>query len=160
VLPLEKPEHLGQARAWLGEMPTYNVYTVGVAGERFFRELKERGRLLGTRCAACNLIYLPPRIYCERCLAGLSEWVPVPGRGVVHTFTIAHQDLEGRPLDPPHLLALVRLEGAHGGLVHRLGEVEPAQVRIGLAVEMVLKPPRQRKGSILDIRYFRPMAAP
>ena len=157
MLPLDKPEHLERVRAWYGEAPTYNIYTVGVAGERFFRELKDQGRLLGTHCAACALTYVPPHIYCERCFSALSEWVPVSGRGEVHTFTVSHYDLEGRRLEQPEVLALVRLESAHGGLVHRLGEVEPDQVHIGMAVEMVLKPLEQRRGSILDILHFRPV---
>jgi uncharacterized OB-fold protein len=32
-------------------------------------------------------------------------------------------------------------------------------VDIGLAVRAVFRPRRQRKGSILDIRYFRPVAS-
>ena len=156
MLPLEKPERLEHLTAWRGEMPTYNIYTVGTAGERFLREIKDNGRLMGTRCTGCALTYVPPRIYCERCFASLSEWKEVPGRGTVHTFTLAYYGLEGRRLERPDILALVRLEGAHGGLVHRLGGVEPSAVRIGMAVEMVLKPKGQRQGSILDIRYFRP----
>jgi len=42
------------------------------------------------------------------------------------------------------------------GLVHRLGEVEPEEVEIGMPVEIVLKPKEERIGSILDIKYFKP----
>lgn len=157
MLPLEKPHQIPQTIAWPGEIPTYNIYTFGIAGERFFRALKEHGRFLGTRCSACALTYVPPRIYCERCFASLEEWVEVPGRGTVFTFTLAYYDLDGHRLERPDILALVRLEGAHGGILHRLGEVEPSQVSIGMRVEAVLKPPQERQGSILDIRYFRPV---
>ncbi|MFN3974530.1 MAG: Zn-ribbon domain-containing OB-fold protein [Dehalococcoidia bacterium] len=156
MLPLEKPWQVGQTTAWHGEIPTYNIYTFGIAGERFFRELKEHGRFLGTRCPACALTYMPPRIYCERCFASLEEWVEVPGRGTVFTFTLAYYDLDGHRMERPDILALVRLEGAHGGILHRLGEVHPSQVSIGMQVEAVLKPPQERQGSILDILYFRP----
>jgi uncharacterized OB-fold protein len=33
------------------------------------------------------------------------------------------------------------------------------QVDIGLPVAAVLRPRRQRKGSLLDIRYFKPVAS-
>lgn len=48
--------------------------------------------------------------------------------------------------------------GADGLLVHRLGETRTEDVDIGLLVAAVLRPRRQRKGSLLDIRYFRPVA--
>ena len=44
-----------------------------------------------------------------------------------------------------------------GGLVHRLDEVEPVEIEIGMPVEAVFKPQAERQGSILDILYFRPV---
>jgi len=49
--------------------------------------------------------------------------------------------------------------GTDGLLVHRLGETRAEDVDIGLLVRAVFRPRRQRKGSILDIRYFRQVAA-
>jgi hypothetical protein len=40
--------------------------------------------------------------------------------------------------------------------MHKLGEVDPDAVHVGLEVEAVWKPKAQREGSILDIEYFRP----
>jgi uncharacterized OB-fold protein len=52
---------------------------------------------------------------------------------------------------------VIRLDGAsEGGFLHKLGEVDPDDVRIGMAVEAVWKPLAERTGSILDIAYFRP----
>jgi uncharacterized OB-fold protein len=85
--------------------------------------------------------------------------VEVGSRGTVEAFTVAHLDLDGQPLAEPQLLALIRLEGADGLLVHRLDQIEAEDVDIGLAVRAVFRPWRQRKGSILDIRYFRPVAS-
>ncbi len=54
---------------------------------------------------------------------------------------------------------VVELDGATKGmgLLHLLGEVKPADVKIGMKVRAVWKPARERKGDITDIRYFRPM---
>ncbi len=150
-------QHLRDALAWEGEIPISNRYTMGIAGERFFREIKDNGQLLGTRCPECDLVYVPPRLYCERCFAHLEEWVEVPGTGHVHTYTIVHLDLDGNPLPEPRVLAFIRLDGSDGGLVHYLGEVEPDQVCIGMCVEPVFKDRAERRGSILDIVYFRPI---
>jgi len=76
---------------------------------------------------------------------------------VVHTFTVSHVDLDGNRLREPLVVALVKFAGIHGGLVHRLGEVEPEEVSINMPLEVVLKPKAKRIGSILDIKYFRPI---
>ncbi len=157
------PEQISQVkdiRYVYGEIPVNYAYTLGVAGERFFREIMEKGRFMGTRCQRCEYTYLPPRLYCERCFAGLDDqWVEVGSQGTVEAFTVAHVDLEGQRLAEPQLLALIRLEGADGLLVHRLGQIEAEDVDIGLLVRAVFRPRRQRKGSLLDIRYFKPVAA-
>ncbi len=53
-------------------------------------------------------------------------------------------------------MAFVKLDGSDGGLVHRLGEVSPDEVEIGMTVEAVFKAKGKREGSILDIEYFKP----
>ncbi|MCS7285654.1 MAG: Zn-ribbon domain-containing OB-fold protein [Anaerolineae bacterium] len=152
----EKVKRISDIRTWEGEIPLYARYTVGLAGERFFREIKDNARIMGTKCLRCNILYVPARLYCERCFSGLEEWVEVPPRGEVHTFTVLHQDLEEEPLEKPLILAFVKLEGADGGLVHYLGEVDPGEVYIGMKVEAVFKPAEEREGGITDIKYFRP----
>ncbi|MFQ5925215.1 MAG: Zn-ribbon domain-containing OB-fold protein [Dehalococcoidia bacterium] len=153
---IDRVTQLGQTKHWHGEIPTYYVYTYGIAGERFFREIKDKGRIMGARCETCNLTYVPPRMYCERCFEKLGEWLEVGTKGKVHTYTIAHVDLDGCRLKEPVILAMVEIDGAHGGLVHKLGEINPTEVRIGLEVEAVFKKKDERSGSITDIKYFKP----
>ena len=63
------------------------------------------------------------------------------GDGLVETFSICHVTWDMQPLDPPELPAVIRLDGAsHGGFLHKLGEVAPDEVRIGMAVEAVWRP--------------------
>lgn len=152
----EKVERITDVRVWKGEIPLYGRYTAGIAGERFFREIKDNARIMGTKCNRCNILYVPARLYCERCFSKLEDWVEVPSRGEVHTFTILYRDLDENPLERPLILAFVKLEGADGGFVHYLGEVDPDKVYIGMKVEAVFKPAEERKGEITDIKYFRP----
>ena len=155
---LEKVDKLHQATAWQGDIPITSRYSAGLAGERFFREIKDHARFVGTHCESCGLIYVPATLFCERCFAELDEWVEVPNRGHVFTFTVLHRDLDEQPLDPPAILAYVKLEDSDGGLVHYLDEVDDACLCIGLEVEAVFKPAAEREGNILDIKYFRPVA--
>ena len=141
--------------AWRGDLPVRSRYTFGLAGERFFRALKDEGVIYGSHCPRCEVTYVPARIFCERCMAELDDWRDVGTRGEVHTFTLLFADLDGGLMDEPELVAFVRIED--GGLVHRLGEVDPEEVYIGMPVEAVLKPKEEREGSIADLAYFKPV---
>lgn len=133
-----------------GDFPVYFRYTVGVAGERFFREIKDNGRLVASRCPKCDLNYLPPRIYCERCMSKLEEYVPIENAGTVAAFTLCQFDADGKELPEPVGVALVQFPSAHGGLVHKT----EGKVSIGDRVRVAFKEKAKRTGSILDIEHF------
>ncbi|MGH2731796.1 MAG: Zn-ribbon domain-containing OB-fold protein [Actinomycetota bacterium] len=149
-----------QVRLWRGNMPVSHHYTAGIAGERFFRMLKDRGAFLATRCGECAVTYCPARAFCERCLAELDEYFEVGPRGVLESFTVVHRDLDDRPLDEPVAVGLIRLEGADTCFVHRLAGDRREGLRIGFRVEPVLKPQAQRSGHLDDVEYFRPLPEP
>ncbi len=151
----ERLHCLDEVIVWKGEIPLQSRYTMGLAGERFFREIKDNTRLMATRCPQCDYTYLPPRAYCERCFAELTEWTEVPPRGTVYAYTVVHQDLDEQPLDKPRLVALIEIEGCDSLFVHCLGEVETEEVYIGMPVEAVFQ--EKRQGLITDIAYFRPL---
>ena len=140
--------------AWRGELPVSSRYTAGLAGERFFLTLKEEGKILGSRCEACEITYVPARHFCERCMDDLTEWIDVGSQGELYTFTLLHLNLDGTEREQPEIVAFVRI--ADGGLVHRLGEVDIESIEIGMPVEAVFKAKAEREGSILDISYFKP----
>jgi len=133
-----------------GDFPVHFRYTVGVAGEKFLREIKDNGRLLAARCNTCQLNYLPPRIYCERCMSKLEEYVQIENAGIVQSYTICTLDKEGKKLPEPVNVAFVQFPSAHGGLIHRT----KGEVCVGDKVRAVFKPKSSRTGSILDIEYF------
>ena len=124
---------------------------------QFGRRRIMNARILGTHCEACGLTYVPATMFCERCFAELEQWVEVPNRGWLFTYTVLHRDLDDKPLDPPVILAYVKLEGTDGGLVHYIGEIDPEDLCIGMEVEAVFKEAAEREGSILDIEYFQPV---
>ena len=155
----ERLQKTTQVGYWEGEIPLEYVYTCGRAGEAYFRRLMEKGAFLGARCDRCQIIYVPPRIYCEKCFQRLEDsYVEVGSRGMVHTFSVLYKNLDGSVKEEPVVMAMIRLDGAYGGVVHYLGEVKPEEVQIGLVVEAVLKPKKERQGSITDIKYFKPVS--
>ena len=152
---LEKITNPERVRVVTGEIPVRHRYTPGIAGERFFTALRDKGQILGTPCGSCGVVYVPGRAFCERCFAVLSEWVPVGPQGSLESFTVVHLDLDGNELDEPQWVGLVMLDGATTVLVHRLEAPNGRTPRIGDRVEAVLQPKGRRTGSINDIEGFR-----
>ncbi len=142
-------------QAWHGNLPVTSRYTFGLGGERFFRAIKDKGEILGTHCPRCERTYVPGTIFCERCLGKLDEWIDVGTTGQVHTFTLLYENYDGTEREEPEIIAFVSM--GDGGIVHRLGDIDPEEVEIGMEVEVVLKPKSEREGSILDIVHFRPV---
>ena len=157
-MPLDPITHLTEVRSWPGDIPIENRYTVGIAGERFLRTIKDEAKLLGTRCDRCRITYAPARLFCERCFANLdAHWVEVGPAGTVQSFTILHLDLDGSRRPKPEVLAAIQLDGADTVMIHRLPPDRRDQVQIGMRVKPVFRPPELREGSILDIEYFEPV---
>lgn len=154
---IERLQRTTDITYWPGQIPMNYIYTLGRAGEKFFRELMN-GKIFGAKCASCKTTYVPPRIYCEKCFARLEDnYLEVGTKGTVHTFTLCYENFDGTKKENPSILAVIRLEGTDGGLVHWLGDISFEKVYIGMPVEAVFKPAREREGSILDIKYFRPL---
>ena len=143
--------------AWIyhGQVHIPNTYHAGGVGSRFLVEIRDKKKIMGTRCPDCNQVYIPARSICGECLCKLNEWVEVSNKGTVLTYSIDYEPNPVQPVDPPIIYATVQLDGADTGFVHMLGEVDPEQLRVGMRVEAVFKD--ERKGSILDIRYFKPL---
>ena len=64
---LEKLKQPSQARTVRGDIPIYHRYTLGVAGERFFKAMRDQRQILASPCPKCHDHLLPPKMYCERC---------------------------------------------------------------------------------------------
>jgi uncharacterized protein len=139
------------ARAIHGGMPVEFHYTPGVGNAAFFEALRDRGVFLGSRCGACEVTYVPARIFCERCFAGLEPDTEVGPGGTLESFTTGSFGIDGEPLDAPVSLGLVRLDGADTVFLHRLLHV--AEPEIGMRVVAVVA--EVRAGSILDVDGFR-----
>jgi uncharacterized protein len=152
---LEKIASPDEIRRWDGDLPVRHRYTPGVAGEAFFTALKDRGVLLGSRCANCDYTYVPPRMFCERCFGELTADTEVGPGGELVSFTILFEGIEGEPLEVPAVIGAVRLDGADAVLIHRVLDLTDEPLEIGERVEVALRPEAERTGSILDIEGFQ-----
>jgi hypothetical protein len=135
-----------------GKVEVEYKWSAGVAGTRFFDELRENARIMGSKCPECERVLVPPRIFCEECFVDTEEWVEVSTEGTVLTFAESYFGLQGQKLDEPWYVGIIKLDKSDGGLFHRLVP-DQRPVEIGARVEAVFAV--ERNGHILDIEHFR-----
>ncbi len=122
----------------------------------------KHGKIRASQCPKCRRMMIPARSFCELCnLHEVTEYYDLPDSGTVQTFTISHVDWDSSPLPDGqvNIFAVIAIDGASPemGLVHKLGEVDPKDVKIGMRVKAVWKPEEEREGSVTDLLYFRPL---
>ena len=128
------------------------VYTPGKHGLQHAEALKE-GKILAMRCG--DTLIVPPLTFCPdgRPAEGLEE---VKTQWRVITYTVIHEDVEGRRLEEPEIIAFLRPDGYQGGLFHRV-KASLQEIFIGMPVRPVFRPEEERTGTIADIEYFEPV---
>ncbi len=139
------------------ERPRNWRYTssAGPVRSKFLLYLRDQQKIMGTECSTCGRVYVPARSVCLECYEDMGKWVEVSKRGVLETYTIVYQQSPIFRWDSPFAIGVIKLDGADTGLVHRLGEVDFKQIRVGMRLEAVFA--ELPKGDIRDIDYFRPV---
>ena len=56
---------------------------------RFFSELKDNKRIMGTKCPKCGTVFCPPTSDCPKCWVP-TEWVEVGPQGTLIHFSVIH----------------------------------------------------------------------
>ena len=92
-------------------------YYAGESASRFFHELRENRRIMGTRCSKCRRLLVPARSFCDACMERTQEWAEVGPEGTLETFTIITTSFPGLP-PPPIVMAYVTLDGADTALIN------------------------------------------
>ncbi len=129
-------------------------YSMGATTSKFFIEIRDNRKIMGIRCPACKIVYVPPRTTCGRCFSQLEEWVEVGDRGTLETYTRVHYSTPVQPVPSPFYYGIIKLDGADTGLAHLIGGLDGREPKIGMRLQAVFKEDRQ--GNMLDISYFRP----
>lgn len=130
-------------------------YWAGKMGSRFYVALRDWKKILGTPCPTCKTVFWPPRSVCTFCFTALKDTIEIGPLGTVETFTLVTYAEPIHPRPAPFIYAVIRLDGATTGMAHFLDEVDSEEVCIGMRVRPVFA--EDRKGNILDIRYFKPL---
>jgi uncharacterized protein len=134
-------------------------HTASPAESTYLRGLAE-GRLIGQRCPACGLVYIPSRGTCPADGVATDAQVELPDTGTVTTFSVVNVAYPGQHITPPYVAAAILLDRADIAFHHLILGCDPAQVRMGMRVKAVWKP-RAEWGSTADtISHFAPTGEP
>ncbi len=119
-----------------------------------FWEAARRDELVIQRCLGCRGYRHFPQAMCPDCHSMDTEWSKVSGRGVIHSYTVAHQAFHPFWADKvPYVVATIELEEGVR-MVDDMLDLDPAEVRIGLPVEVFFQPVRDE----IVLPKFRVMA--
>jgi hypothetical protein len=154
----EKDIRDGKVLSIHDQMPGNYSWDTGVAIGRYLAGLKE-GVILGSRCTHCCRTVVPPRNVCEWCFRPMDSFIPLEDTGTVNTFSLCYVTWDVQRIKEPETPAVIEIDGASPlhGIMHKLGEVDPQQISIGMRVKAVWKPAAEREGAITDILYFKPI---
>ncbi|MCE2488050.1 MAG: Zn-ribbon domain-containing OB-fold protein [Desulfurellaceae bacterium] len=93
-------------------------------------------RLVMPQCDECGKFWYPPTPFCPECWSRDFTWQQLSGRGRVNSWVVFHQAyFSSFKDDIPYNVAEVELEEGPR-LLTNLVEVDNADIRIGLAVEV------------------------
>ena len=149
------------------------TFAAGEALSRFLADIKQ-GKLSGRKCHHCGKITYPPRMFCEECYRPTDEWVQIRDTGTIETFSVSFVDLDAKRIKDPIFVGVIIFDGPdfkapergrqRMGMMHYFGQIKKDaksstgyDIRVGQRVKAEWKAPADREGSILDIKYFRPM---
>ncbi len=137
-----------------GDFPVSFHYTAGIAIEKVWKGFVDK-KLLATKCNDCNYVYFPGKLFCEICFEELSEedWLNLSNQGILMTYTEVNFDMEGKKLDTPIVMGLIKVDNADTYFLHRLIKSENGKnnnFKIGSIVKLEWND--DRKGSLDDIK--------
>lgn len=92
------------------------------------------GKLLGTKCKACNYSYGTPRLICMEC-GGECDWIELPHMGKIHTWTVCYYGSEEFLKQTPYTLILVEWDGIDTLFLSRLIGAKQDEIHIGMKVK-------------------------
>lgn len=128
--------------------------TAGRALTRYLNGVAE-GRFLGSRCPACAKVYLPLREVCPACGGIIEGEVEVSNSGRVVSYAINNIP-DPRAPDVPFVSANVLLDGSDVPVIGLVAGIPADQVRMGLRVRAVWRPPEERGPTMESLKWFEP----
>ncbi|MEJ2724402.1 MAG: Zn-ribbon domain-containing OB-fold protein [Deltaproteobacteria bacterium] len=113
------------------------VSFTGISKTNDFVDYLEQGKVMGTKCKGCGLMFFPPRADCYQCLTSDMEWFEIAGTGKLLTYSKLQYGPVGFEGDLPYCIALLDYGNykVFGRISSSLGE---DQIKIGMDMKTVV----------------------
>jgi uncharacterized OB-fold protein len=102
------------------------------------------------RCDACTRHVFYPRSICPHCFSDQLSWITATGKGVIYSYTIAHQAYGPFADNVPFTIALVELEEGVRVMTHIVATPRE-QIVIGATVHVTF----EVVGENMTLPYFQ-----
>jgi scaffold protein (connect acetoacetyl-CoA thiolase and HMG-CoA synthase) len=107
-----------------------------------YDKFMEEEKLMGSRCEACQVLYVPPRPICIKCYGSEMDWVELKGEGRLAAFTCISVGppfmmAEGYSRKNPYCSGVVELaEGARvDARIEGVDTQKPETIRVGIPLK-------------------------
>jgi len=115
-------------------------FWVGRYMDKFYDGLEQK-KIIGNKCPKCGDVFVPPRKICGKCNEIISleqNWVDLPETGTLVNYTITSykvNDKRGRKAKP-QIVGMVNIDGSNTGIIYRLSNIEPEEVKTVIKVRI------------------------
>ena len=128
-------------------------YTYG-GQSKFFIEVMNNKKLLGTKCTKCGKTWMPPRINCSECYVP-ANWIEMKQSGTIEVSTIVWYTTSAFIKAIPYGIGFIKLDGADTALLQGIfsENLVPSKIKKGRRVKAVFS--KEREGKMTDF-FFVP----
>ncbi|MBW2563670.1 MAG: Zn-ribbon domain-containing OB-fold protein, partial [Deltaproteobacteria bacterium] len=102
-----------------------------------FIDFLEDGKVKGTRCKDCGLVFFPPRADCYQCLESNMEWFEVSGSGKLVTYSKLEFAPVGFQDDVPYSIALLNY-GTFKIFGRIAKDVPESEIKVGMEMKTIV----------------------
>lgn len=102
-----------------------------------FIDYLENGKVMGTRCKDCGMVFFPPRADCYKCLSSNVEWFEASGKGKLVSYSKLKYAPVGFEDDLPYCIALLDY-GDYKIFGRIASDVQEEEIEIGMEMKAVI----------------------
>jgi uncharacterized OB-fold protein len=102
-----------------------------------FVDFLEKGKVMGTRCKECGLVFFPPRANCYKCPSSEMEWFEVSGKGKLITYSKLKYAPVGFEGDLPYCIALLDY-GDYKIFGRIASDIPEEEIKLGMEMKTVV----------------------
>jgi len=126
-------------------------YTMG-GQSKFFIELMNNKKILGTKSKKCGKVWMPPRINCSDCFED-TDWIELKPEGEILVSTIAWFTTSAFIKNVPYAMGFIKIDGADTAMLQGIfsENLVTSKINKGKKVKAVFI--KERDGKMTDFFF-------